>query len=371
MSLKFTIMMMTICLFSACEWMKRDHTKAPEASPPPQADSEETKLPKASPSPSPLPDATPILSSQVNPEETKPPAASPLSVGFVNPGNQCFANAALKFFLSLPRDPRLFDFLDFRDTPLRLALANLVEKVEAKDSNVEDLIHQILTQVSILDSFDDGEQHDSVDFLQSIFDNLNPDFSLFQSYQRLESSEAGKEFVRNVPAEGVKIYPLDIPNPEATETLTLQQVVNPLFVPELMTGDNQVECDSGKCDAKRTMFWRLNNDETTAPDFILLQLKRRITSDGLSYTKVKRQVSIDQGLVLAFEETTQITYHVKAAIVHFGNADGGHYVTYMKEGDHWILHNDSQVTVVADDKAKADIEAGAVSFYLSNQTLSP
>lgn len=45
-----------------------------------------------------------------------------------------------------------------------------------------------------------------------------------------------------------------------------------------------------------------------------------------------------------------LTYELSSVIVHKGNIDSGHYISYSREGNDWFMFDDSKVVLVPESE---------------------
>jgi ubiquitin C-terminal hydrolase len=119
-----------------------------------------------------------------------------------------------------------------------------------------------------------------------------------------------------------------------------------------LTGDNQVETDTGKQDATQT------TEFVKLPDILRFQLKR-YKIDRISRKTVKQNDCFE------FPETLDVsqlltgapTYYLMGVIAHVGDAGDGdyvaHYVAYLRVGGNqdWYRFNDGEVSPVPSEEA--------------------
>ena len=88
---------------------------------------------------------------------------------------------------------------------------------------------------------------------------------------------------------------------------------------------------------------------TSWPEVLTVHLKRWIPVGGTgAYIKEKRPVTLPNVLNDLPGDPT-VRYTLRAAVVHLGEAGGGHYVNLTKnrDSDSWILSSDTSVTRIA------------------------
>ena len=88
---------------------------------------------------------------------------------------------------------------------------------------------------------------------------------------------------------------------------------------------------------------------TSWPEILTVQLKRWIlVGETGVYIKEKRPVTLPNVLNDLPGDPT-VRYTLRAAVVHLGEAGGGHYVNLTKnrDSDSWILSSDTSVTRIA------------------------
>ena len=103
---------------------------------------------------------------------------------------------------------------------------------------------------------------------------------------------------------------------------------------------------------------------TSWPEILTVQLKRWIPVGGTgAYTKEKRPVTLPNVLNDLPGDPT-VKYALRAAVVHLGEAGGGHYVNLTKnrDSDSWILSSDTSVTRIAASMPE-QLEQAFLIFY--------
>ena len=87
-----------------------------------------------------------------------------------------------------------------------------------------------------------------------------------------------------------------------------------------------------------------------APDFLVLQLKR-FEYDMATWNRYKVNDKFEFPMTfdlakLMEDDTQHQEYKLTGIVVHNGTAQGGHYTSYIRRGDHWYLFNDTNVNEV-------------------------
>lgn len=58
-------------------------------------------------------------------------------------------------------------------------------------------------------------------------------------------------------------------------------------------------------------------------------------------------------------------YHLSGIICHIGNAESGHYISYIKIGENrWVEFNDSIVTSFSESSIESECFGGVVNSYM-------
>lgn len=109
---------------------------------------------------------------------------------------------------------------------------------------------------------------------------------------------------------------------------------------------------------------------TSTSDNLFISLKRFAWSDQRQ-VKVTDSVSMPRFFKIPsefIEVNSKREYHLSGFIVHLGeNASNGHYIVYIKNGEHWYCCNDSRV-VEAGRSIDGAIKQGYLYYYRSSSS---
>lgn len=103
---------------------------------------------------------------------------------------------------------------------------------------------------------------------------------------------------------------------------------------------------------KQVTLQKLSNFSHCAP-YLFVHLKR-FEFDQLRMQREKIGDLFTFGETLTLEEANNAshsTYHLKGIITHAGDANGGHYMSYIQDNGKWMEFNDQEVSVCADPQA--------------------
>ena len=265
-------------------------------------------------------------------------------LGLTNLGATCYMNSVLQ---------QLFFFKPFRDSVF-------IEKVDSKSEGGEAFIEfqKIFAQLLISKkSFADTrpfcntwkgwgkavinvrEQQDAVEFLNMFLDQL-PE-SLKESYKGtlINQIEGISEDFKTNNIETFFAFSLEIKN-----FTTIDESFDNFLQDELFTGENQIKADTldRKIDARK--YSRIQ----TAPPVLILHLKRfeydiRTYNRNKIYSRfvIPQEINIQKLLV----NNEEMLYELKGVVLHFGNANGGHYTSLIKINGKFYNFNDMNVSL--------------------------
>lgn len=160
-------------------------------------------------------------------------------------------------------------------------------------------------------------------------------------------------------------FTLDLPTDQ--NEISLEDCLKNYSKPELLTGDNQYNCDKckKKVDANKNMFlWEI-------PDYFVVHLKR-FKNNGMLTSKndIKVNIPIEDinfGVVEHEYHSKKNTYELYGVIRQFGSLNGGHYIAITKNvmNNKWYEFNDSHVVHVPDNKIKEELSDSCnyILFY--------
>lgn len=127
----------------------------------------------------------------------------------------------------------------------------------------------------------------------------------------------------------------------------LKSCLNEFFAPEVMTGENQVEFNGKKTDAKRTY-----KSFVSTPSYLILSLKRfSYNKNTKTFDKLSQAIKFDLNLDLAsyfekkLDNSLDMEYELFGFVQHSGSFGGGHYTAYVKNKGQWWYCNDSSISI--------------------------
>lgn len=151
-------------------------------------------------------------------------------------------------------------------------------------------------------------------------------------------------------------------------TESIEDLLTLFSTPETLKEEDKISCSHcnlKECSQKRTRLVHL-------PQILILHIKRFKYSGTQGLTKNNQLITFDELLNLApfcdpppdesfisdeeelVKKQSKVkqsqSYRLKAVINHQGSLSGGHYFSYVQEGDHWREFNDESVTEVSQSK---------------------
>jgi hypothetical protein len=284
-----------------------------------------------------------------------------VSVGLNNLGATCYVNSVLQ---QLFRVPQFRDFMVgtlFENDTLQ-ALHLIFMELQYSSRRSLDM-HRFAAKWKGSDGqpINPREQQDAADFLLLLLGRLEKFHigSLFAGTIESTYSNASMNFPPLVQTEKFMTLPLAVMGQHCIDD-SLKLHSQPEFI-----SDYRVE----GIDHLITVESR--NRITELPPYLIVQLKRFDYSiETHQRTKLDQEYEFED--VLDFrgyvsESIPETRYRLKGVIVHQGEADIGHYLSYVRdEGDTWICLNDSGVQIVATAVMRNDANGMTVgsSAYL-------
>lgn len=118
--------------------------------------------------------------------------------------------------------------------------------------------------------------------------------------------------------------------------------------------------------------WNESHKLKTLPPYLIIAIKRFDERSEKIYDPMSIPLNLDmQPYTVSGKQAYSLPdlYQLKAAIVHSGNAESGHYLAIVRRGDKWFECNDSTITNLrmsrsASNPQFADIYSGGADPYV-------
>ena len=160
---------------------------------------------------------------------------------------------------------------------------------------------------------------------------------------------------------------LEIPEHENT---TLYDCLNKFTTSESLTDTyNCVKCNSKTSCTKKMTFWNV-------PDVLIFHLKRfKMTTNNSNNHVVMQKIcsNVDYPFSLDIENYISVynakpfKYNLSAVIHHYGQCNGGHYISYSKmDNGLWVQFNDANVSIVYNVDEQIITDSSYVLMYTKN-----
>ena len=273
-------------------------------------------------------------------------------VGLVNLGATCFLNSTLQQFFMIPKIRKAIIEYNGEDEFMQ-ELSKLYAKLllsNCRSVTTEPLVKKWTNWAG--EPMNPREQQDACEFVQMLIDKLE--------------GGLGVEFIQNLfQADTVQIieglneeYHSERIDKQYTTTLqvkdspNMESSLDKLSTPDYFTDENQYKPDTmdHKIDAKK--YNSLNH----VPPYLIIQLARfDYNYHTWERIKINSQFDIPLDLDLSGRlksNQKQTKYKLHGIIMHYGSAQYGHYISYVKErkeGGKWYCFNDQTVTEISEE----------------------
>ncbi len=207
--------------------------------------------------------------------------------------------------------------------------------------------------------FPEGGQNCVNEFLLNVITRLDDEMNALKvKLDKAKSPTLELEFCRNISArtktsttcefcikesnvdEDLFIIPLEIPEGTATLAECL------LFS---FDGDHIPEKDSMECDfCEQTVMRRRKHRLLSQPETLLFQVKRvKWNRERVNLAKDSTPINAEEILSVSLisDSNSAADYELVGVICHDGNAEKGHYFSYIKSENKWTKADDDRATV--------------------------
>ena len=187
------------------------------------------------------------------------------------------------------------------------------------------------------------EQQDAIEFLQMFLDRIEGKVpitkSLFKGVILHHTDGVDCDFHQNINEEYVNI-PLEVKG-----HINVSQSFDTYRSPDRFDGNNQYRTDEfGLIDVIQT-----HRILTPSPQLIITLKRFEYNLSTMIREKVNTEYSFPTTLDLSpimVDGSKKVMYDLYGVVVHMGSAQGGHYISHIKEDDgNWYIFNDRKVTI--------------------------
>ncbi|KAL7721943.1 USP domain-containing protein [Entamoeba marina] len=164
-----------------------------------------------------------------------------------------------------------------------------------------------------------------------------------------ESVKVHREF-----NEEFRLVPLPIQGKK-----TVNACLDVLFKAEVFKGDNKLKTDDGKYFSAVKKY-----QIASLPPYLLIQLNR-FDSFDVNVVKLNDEILVPSQLNLekfVMQGGLNAEYTLSGVVVHLGNAQSGHYFSYVLVDNVWVEFNDNRVSYASTDIALRNIKGGYKDF---------
>jgi hypothetical protein len=267
-------------------------------------------------------------------------------VGLINLGMTCFMNAVLHQFFAILEFRNLLMLYTGED-PVTRAVSRLFAHLQMSEAEAVTTrgIVDVWTR-NTREKLNPKVQEDACVFTQEFLEKLEKSIPetvpMFQVclLNRIETMN-GDRFSEN--QEKFNVLPLAVENCRNFDE-SLQKLSEPDIINQYRIGDEFYDV-------------RKITEIESLPDRLIIQLKRFEYSFN-TYRRYKVTSHYDFQMKVTIKTRD---YLLRGVVVHRGDVDAGHYLSYIREKDIWYCYNDSSVTQVTDQQM---FQEAAIHGYL-------
>ena len=261
-------------------------------------------------------------------------------VGLVNMGATCYVNAMIQQLFMLPEFRK--EILEIKEklepgTPLYELQTAMAMLYQGKLRNLKTKKFYESMQIDI------HVQRDASEFLMNLFEAVTATLrltkksrlikNLFEIGTRTTIKCSSCNEISEVPATALMLSLAVKVNKSLAEGL------DAFTSPETLEGDNSYFCE--KCKKKVTAKKREQIE--SLPRFLLVQLKRFEQVYGLKNKKLNSYYKFPLLLNMEKYINDKCMYQLKGVVIHVGTLNSGHYYSLIKNNDHWIRFDDTNI----------------------------
>ncbi|ELP84232.1 hypothetical protein EIN_064670 [Entamoeba invadens IP1] len=287
--------------------------------------------------------------------------------GLSNSGSTCYVNSIIQ---------QMFMIEEFRETLLRIRTDEGMKVTIALQKlfiSLKGGSQDYYSADTLIDAVEEhkkrndlkSHQHDACDFLVMLLDCLEDEmskgnkqliFPIFTLNMLNVTDSLDPEIQEHRETkEDFRLLPLPIQGRK-----NVGVCLTNLFKPEIFRGDNKLKTDSGKYFAASKKY-----KIDYLPHYLFVQLNR-FDSFGVDVMKINDECDVPNELDLQSYLKENIKedgmYDLEGVVVHMGNSEFGHYISYVLVDKKWMEFNDVRVMYSNPEIAMRNINGGYKDF---------
>ncbi|OHS98692.1 hypothetical protein TRFO_34848 [Tritrichomonas foetus] len=268
-------------------------------------------------------------------------------IGLENLGATCYINSVLQ---------QLFNIKEFRNELYSINHQNnhVVYELKHLFSEMDFSYNKICNPTKFIESLDIdiNVQFDCCEFMINLLSRLKNSTFTGKLKHSIASLENENDCIESL--EEFNVLPITIKNLK-----NMNESLNQMYSTDFLTGENGYRFNNNtKIDSKKnTVIYSLRNN-------FVIQLQRfEFNHSTHVRDKIKNRFEFD----LKFTKCPM--YELNGFIIHCGeSAESGHYISYIRDGNHWIELNDTTVSYINQEKAlEKAYNDGYLLFYRSTK----